>query len=123
MDPYTPSQLTQYLAHISYPDPSRLPPPTLDTLRRLAAHHLAAVPFESLSLHYSPTRRLNLDPDALFDKIVRGAGAGGRRGGYCMEVNTLLACVLKGLGFDVCSVGARISFATDRKEGEGYNGW
>ena len=118
MKPYTPSQLTQYLSRISYPSPTSLPPPTLPTLCRLAAHHLASVPFESLSLHYSPDRRLTVDPDALFAKIVAGG-----RGGYCMEVNTLLACVLKGLGFDVCSVGARISFVTNRKEGEGYDGW
>ena len=121
MEPYTPSQLTTYLSHISYPS-ATFPPPTLETLRRLAAHHLAAVPFESLSLHYSPTRRLTLDPSALLAKIT-GNGVGGKRGGYCMEINTVLACVLKGLGFDVYSVGGRISFATDRREGEGYGGW
>lgn len=117
MKAFTPAQISQYLSHIAYPSPTP-PPPTLDTLRTLAAHHLVAVPFESLSLHYSPTRQLTVDPDALFDKIVRRG-----RGGYCMEVNTLLASVLKGLGFDVYSLGARISFATNRKEGEGFDGW
>ena len=123
MDRYTPPQILQYLTHISYPTPTALPPPTLETLRLLAAHHLAAVPFESLSLHYSPTRRLTIDPEALLAKVIGGHGAGGKRGGYCMEVNTVLACVLRGLGFDVVSLGGRISFATDRKEGEGYSGW
>lgn len=123
MKPYTPTQLTQYLTHISYPTPSPLPPPTLQTLHLITAHQLATLPFESISLHYSPTRRLTLDPDALLAKVIGGYGVGGKRGGYCMEVNTVLACVLKGLGFDVCSLGARISFATDRKEGEGYGGW
>ncbi|CAI4216100.1 unnamed protein product [Parascedosporium putredinis] len=95
---------------------------------RLVRHHLAAVPFESLSLHYSPRRTLSVDPEDLFRKIVRppraaldspndeddnaaaaAAGVhpdGDRRGGYCMEVNTLLASVLRGLGYDVLSVGA-----------------
>ena len=123
MEPYTPSQITQYLTHISYPNPSNHPPPTLETLCLLATHHLATIPFESLSLHYSPTRTISVGRDDVFDKIVRARGMGGTRGGYCMEINTLLACVLKGLGFDVFPVGARISFATDRREGEGYGGW
>lgn len=124
MKPYTPDQITQYLAHISHPTPTTHPHPTLSTLRHLTTLHLAAVPFESLSLHYTAERNLTVDPDGLFRKIVEGNGVqGGKRGGYCMEVNTLFACVLRGLGFDVLSVGARISFATQRKEGEGYLGW
>lgn len=124
MKPYTPDQITRYLAHVSYPHPAAHPPPTLSTLRHLTTLHLAAVPFESLSLHYTPERNLTVSTEGLLRKIVEGNGVeGGRRGGYCMEVNTLFACVLRGLGFDVLSVGARISFATQRMEGEGYLGW
>lgn len=124
MKPYTPDQITQYLSHISHPHPTTHPPPTLATLRHLTTLHLAAVPFESLSLHYAPERNLTVEPEGLFRKIVEGNGVeGGRRGGYCMEVNGLFGCVLRGLGFDVLSVGTRISFATERREGEGYLGW
>jgi len=40
-----------------------------------------------------------------------------------MEVNTFLGGVLRGLGYDVLSVGGRVSFATTGKSGEGFSGW
>ena len=71
-------------------------------------YHLAAIPFENLELHYFPTKTLSLEPQHLFQKIVlRGDGRGGR----CKEVNCLLGTVLRSLGFDVYSTGARVNEA------------
>jgi len=69
--------------------------PTLETLDRLIAHHLAAVPFENLDiirLH----RPIVLDDERLFDKIVHE-----RRGGFCYELNGLFAALLEALGYGV----------------------
>ena len=41
-----------------------------------------------------------------------------------MELNCLFGTVLRTLGFDVCSVGARVSEAVDGgSSGGGYLGW
>ncbi|PKS06278.1 hypothetical protein jhhlp_007026 [Lomentospora prolificans] len=127
---YTHEQIAAYLTHVGFPSPSPFPEPTLANLKRLVRHHLAAVPFESLWLHYSTARTLSVDPEDLFRKIVRppppasGDGdVGDRRGGYCMEVNALFGAVLRGLGYDVMSVGGRVSNQTMGKPGEGYSGW
>jgi arylamine N-acetyltransferase len=67
------------------------------------ALHLKACPFENLSLHYSPKRTVDLESEFLFDKFVNR-----RRGGYCMEQNRLFSTVLRSLGYDVYTVGARV---------------
>ncbi|KAK4897077.1 hypothetical protein LTR49_028040, partial [Elasticomyces elasticus] len=51
-------------------------------LGALLTHTLAHIPFEHLSLHYSPTHAVSIHPDALFQKIIRADM--GRRG-YCLE--------------------------------------
>ncbi|KAL2132214.1 hypothetical protein VTI74DRAFT_4070 [Chaetomium olivicolor] len=115
MATYTEEQLDRYLKHIRFPqvhvrrDVSRDP---LGFLTALQVHHMARVPFESLSLHYSKHRLLSLDPEDLFEKIVESG-----RGGYCMEVNTLFAAVLRSLGYTLYSAGARV------KGPNGYKGW
>lgn len=79
----------------------------------LQLRHMARVPFESLTLHYSKHHRLSLDLEDLFEKIV-GKG----RGGYCMEVNAFFGAVLRSLGYTLINVGGRV------KAGDGeYKGW
>lgn len=75
--------------------------PTLETLRGLHRAHLLAVPFENLDIHLG--RPIVLDEAALFDKIVTQ-----RRGGFCYEQNGLFAAVLRGLGFDITLIEARV---------------
>ncbi len=116
MHTYTDDQLARYFDRINYrcdnvrqhaaEDP-------LACLTALQAHQMAHVPFESLSLHYSRHRVLSLDPEELFTKIVERG-----RGGYCMEVNTFFAAVLRSLGFRLFSAGGRV-----RQQGGGYKGW
>src|SRR2546423_611362 len=66
--------------------------PDLATLRHLQERHLAAVPFENLSIHLG--EHIELTENALFDKIVDR-----RRGGFCYELNGLFAALLRGLGY------------------------
>lgn len=109
MATYTPQQLELYFKHLGlHIDSSTLLDgyavgDRLKNLTLLQQHHLARVPFDSVALHYSPSRLLSLDPDDLFQKIVLNS-----RGGYCMEVNTLFGIVLRSLGYTVVSAGGRV---------------
>jgi arylamine N-acetyltransferase len=105
---YDKAHLAKYLERINFPYGVEAPfhpfgSATVNTLEILQTFHLAAVPFESVSLHYSPTRLLSLDQDDLYEKIVVK-----KRGGYCMEVNAFFRNVLLGLGYAVISAGARV---------------
>ncbi|ROW03083.1 hypothetical protein VMCG_05767 [Cytospora schulzeri] len=102
MATYTEDQLELYFQHIDYPR-SKHPTDPLRFLTGLTKHHLHRVPFDSIGLHYSTHRLLSIDPEDLFQKIVVNS-----RGGYCMEVNTFLATVLRSLQFAVYSTGARV---------------
>jgi N-hydroxyarylamine O-acetyltransferase len=80
---------------------------TAETLAALQKSHLLTVPFENLDVHLG--KPLNLDTAALFTKIVEQ-----RRGGFCYELNGLLAEVLRQLGFQVSLLSAQVA----RKQGE-----
>lgn len=69
-------------------------PPTLDTLRRVHAAHLRAIPYENLDVQFG--RPVTIDRPAIYDKIVNR-----RRGGWCYEMNGLLGWALDQLGFKV----------------------
>lgn len=77
--------------------------PTLATLHALTAAHTHAIPFENLDVLLG--RPIDLDPEAIFHKLVRR-----RRGGYCFEQNALFSSALTALGFQVrpCSGRGRI---------------
>lgn len=75
--------------------------PTLDTLRQVHALHAAAIPFENLSAFLGEP--IPLDLESLQDKLVRR-----KRGGWCFEHNLLLRHVLRGIGFDVTPLAARV---------------
>lgn len=85
---------------------ARSPDEGLIFLTALQRCHLAAIPFENISLHYSPHHTISIDTSALYDKIVASKAG---RGGYCMENNSLFGTLLRSLGFDVYPVGARIN--------------
>lgn len=115
---YTPTQLSHYLSHIALPTTHLHPPsssPTTTTttpldlpfLTALHTHQISTVPYENLSLHYSPPddRTLRLDPEHLYRKLVTG---GRGRGGYCMEIAVFFNNVLRGFGFEAYTAGARV---------------
>lgn len=88
--------LQAYLDRIQYSGSLRPQPAVLRAVQRA---HLLSVPFENLDIHLG--RPLSLDPAALFDKIVTR-----RRGGFCYELNGLLAEALAEMGFGVVRVSA-----------------
>ncbi|KAK5087925.1 hypothetical protein LTR05_002141 [Lithohypha guttulata] len=116
---YTQDQLEQYFRHIQLPQAdytsrdelqSHTPDAKLSFLAQLTRHQLCKVPFENLDLHYATVKGVSLDSDHLFHKVVeRNAG----RGGYCMQNNSFYGTVLRSLGYNVMSAGARVSKALD----------
>lgn len=102
---YTPTQLSHYLTRISLPNPPSPPRLDLPFLTALHTHQLCTVPYENLSLHYSPDHTVRLDPQHLYRKLVTG---GRGRGGYCMEIAVFFNHILRALGFEVYTAGARV---------------
>jgi N-hydroxyarylamine O-acetyltransferase len=90
--------LITYFARIGYAGPVE---PTLDVLRAVHRQHLLTIPYENLDIHLG--RELSLDLDAIFDKLVTR-----RRGGWCYEMNALLAWALREIGFDVTFLGGTV---------------
>ena len=76
--------------------------PTVDTLRTIHRAHMLTVPFENLDIHAG--RRIVLDPERLYEKIVVQ-----RRGGFCYELNGLFAELLRGLGYKVTMLSACVA--------------
>jgi arylamine N-acetyltransferase len=134
---YTPSQIEAFFDRISLPkqhyshavaqnSSAARSAEGLEFLAILQKYTLAAVPFESLALQYSSHHTISIDPQALFHKIVeRGNG----RGGYCMENSCLFGTVLRTLGYDVYTTGARVNEAVQPMSasknwaGPKFDGW
>lgn len=96
--------INAYLERINYHGPLA---PTAETLRGLQESHLLTVPFENLSIHMDEP--IVLDDELLFDKVVNR-----RRGGFCYELNGLFSTLLRGLGYNVVMLAAKV--ARDREE-------
>jgi len=88
----------EYLERLAAPRPAAADEAALRSLHRA---HLHAVPFENLDIHLG--RRIRLEPEALFQKLVRE-----RRGGFCYELNGLFGWLLEALGFSVTRLSARV---------------
>ncbi|MGB1778531.1 MAG: arylamine N-acetyltransferase family protein, partial [Longimicrobiales bacterium] len=83
--------LHSYLDRIGFVGTAR---PDLDTLKAVHHRHLLGVTYENLSVQLG--ERVGLDPAESYVKIVEGG-----RGGWCYEMNGLLAWALEEIGFDV----------------------
>jgi N-hydroxyarylamine O-acetyltransferase len=70
----------------------------------LHRRHLETVPFENLDISLS--RPIVLDESKIVRKIVED-----RRGGFCYELNTAFAALLRALGFQVTLLSARVARA------------
>jgi N-hydroxyarylamine O-acetyltransferase len=88
-----------YLERINYDGPLD---PGAETLRRLHRAHMLSVPFENLDIHLE--RQIILDEGKLLSKVV-----GGRRGGFCYELNGAFGALLRALGFDVQMLSAGVA--------------
>jgi N-hydroxyarylamine O-acetyltransferase len=84
-------KLESYLSRIGYTGSLA---PTLETLNAVQEAHLNAISYENLDIHLG--RTLEVNPERAYQKIVLE-----RRGGWCFEMNTLLAWALEALGFEV----------------------
>lgn len=91
--------LDSYLSRIDF-----LENPTVDRETLIALHrqHVLTIPFEDLDIHWKIP--LNIDLDALMEKIIRR-----KRGGFCYELNTLFYHLLLSLGFPAQLVSCQIS--------------
>lgn len=121
---YSPSQIASYLDYIGLPQsfhPSASPVLDLAYLTALFTHQITAIPYDNLSIHYSPQHAIALDPQALFAKIVTNRRG---RGGYCMENSILFNHVLRAVGFkDAYLVGVRVRPRVDGVPRGDYMGW
>jgi len=90
--------LGAYFTRIGYDGDAR---PSLKTLASLHELHAEAIPFENLSVFLRED--VPLDLASLQAKLV-AAG----RGGWCFEHNLLFTHVLRGLGFTVRTLAARV---------------
>ncbi|MFD9127268.1 arylamine N-acetyltransferase [Kitasatospora sp. NPDC059571] len=91
-------QVEAYLARIGAARPDR---PDEAALRALQAAHLAAVPFENLSVAFGEP--IELTEQALWEKLVTR-----RRGGFCYELNGAFGALLGALGYRVELLSARV---------------
>ena len=97
--------LHRYLRRINYGGPLDVSRATLHQLHRA---HLLAISYENLDVQAG--RRIDLDPQAAYEKIVERG-----RGGWCYEMNGLFAWALRELGFEVDLVAAGVG-ARERPE-------
>jgi N-hydroxyarylamine O-acetyltransferase len=102
--------LSAYFDRINY---SGSTTPTSGTLRALHRAHMLAVPFENLDI--SLGRKIVVDEGAIFRKVVEL-----RRGGFCYELNSAFAALLRALGFKVTLLSARAARA-DGGEGPEFD--
>lgn len=98
-----PDEIQRYLERIGAP--REQPAPGALALASLQRAHLHTVPFENLDIPLG--RPIRLDAPSLVAKVVDR-----RRGGYCYELNGLFAALLRGLGYAVTLVSARVATPT-----------
>lgn len=87
----------RYLDRIGYRGPLTPSPEALAELQRL---HLLTVPFEALDPYLGV--EVTVEPADAYRKVVED-----RRGGFCFELNGLLAWALEQLGYEVTRLAAR----------------
>ena len=96
--------LDAYFTRLGYTGPRT---PTLATLHAIAGAQVQSIPFENLDVLLG--RGINLDPAAVFQKLVHD-----RRGGYCFEQNSLLLSVFLALGYRAAPLSARVRWQRPR---------
>lgn len=101
--------LARYLDRIGY---NGSLDPDLETLTAIHRAHLRAIPYENLDIHLG--RTLSLDLEAQFAKLVLD-----RRGGWCYEMNAVLAWALGELGIRIRMVSGAVGRSSRGDQVEG----
>ena len=83
--------LQSYLDRICYHGPLQV---NIETMTQIHSHHLLHIPYENVDVQLR--RPVSLEIGPIFDKIVNQ-----HRGGWCYEMNGLLAWALQEIGFTV----------------------
>lgn len=99
LTPFSAAQLDATLARLGLP--VERPAPTLANLDRLIHAALHQLPFENLDVLLE--KDVDIDPQAVFAKVVEQ-----QRGGYCFELNSLLARLLTSLDYRVTLLVGRV---------------
>ena len=86
--------------------------PAVDTLKSIHHSQLFTIPFENFDIQLG--RGINLDPGAIFRKLVHK-----KRGGYCFELNGIFLMALNALGFSARALLARVHL-TGTPTGRGH---
>ncbi len=94
--------LDAYFKRIDYRGPAR---PDLATLKAVHHQHVLHIPYENIDVQLG--RPLDFDIARIFDKLVNR-----RRGGWCYEMNGLLAWAFTEIGFDVRRMSGAVMRAT-----------
>jgi len=99
-------ELTRYCERIGYDGPLENDLKTLNALHRA---QLFRIPFENLDV--ASGKIVDLTPERIVEKLIDE-----KRGGYCYEVNGLLAMALSALGFEyrMCAARPRYNYTTLR---------
>jgi N-hydroxyarylamine O-acetyltransferase len=90
--------LERYLARIGYSGPVDR---DFRTLREVHRRHLLAIAYENLDVQLQ--RPLTIEVEPIYEKIVLR-----RRGGWCFEMNGLLAWALSTIGFSLTQIAAGV---------------
>lgn len=98
MTPLSPDQIERYADRLNLKLPLALTKSALDLLHEA---HVASIPFENIDAQLG--RNPPFDAANIFNKLVAQ-----ERGGWCYEMNGLLACALTTLGFTVVRVGGDV---------------
>ncbi|KAL1445937.1 hypothetical protein MTO96_028985 [Rhipicephalus appendiculatus] len=98
MEPLSDQCTESYLEFLKAGKPTE---PTLDYLDQLIKVHLERVPFENLDMLLK--RSVSLDAGVVLGKVT-----GRRRGGCCLELNSLFSRLLLALGYSVRLRAARL---------------
>lgn len=125
---YSTEQISQWIQRIDLPQsisklaqtPEQIPK-TIQSLRALMRCQITTFPYENLSVHYSPSHLVDIDPQSLYTKMM-GPENGGR-GGYCMELSIFFYHMLCGIGFETYMTGVRNRTRTNGVPGGTYQGW
>lgn len=109
----SPEKAEAYLNRISLPETAKAllregpnGSRALEAVAALQQHHMAAVPFDNLDLHYSSHKTLPQQADTVFETVVSR-----RKGGTCPQVHQLFCQLLRSFGFQAYCTGSRLNAA------------